>query len=408
MVNQALAASLAEEIDARRRAGLFRRRRLLQSPQGAQVQVDGRQLLNFCSNDYLGLAAHPQLVRAFVHAARRYGVGAGASHLVCGHGAAHAELETALAEYTGRQRALLFSTGYMANLGVLGAFSARGGVVHEDRLNHASLLDGARLAGARLCRFPHADVDALRQALARRPDAPQLVAVDGVFSMDGDLAPLPELAAAAHHYKAPLLVDDAHGLGVLGETGGGSLEHFGMDASGVPLLMGTLGKAFGTQGAFVAGDAEYIETLLQFARTYIYTTALPPAVAAAATRALQLVRGEEAWRLVQLRESVDYFRTAAQDLELPLMPSQTPIQPLLLGEARAAAAAEEVLFARGFLLTAIRPPTVPAGSARLRITLSAAHTREQLDALLDALRTLRSEGVLPRAGTASGDRPPTR
>ncbi len=320
MVNQALAASLAEEIDARRRAGLFRRRRLLQSPQGAQVQVDGRQLLNFCSNDYLGLAAHPQLVRAFVHAARRYGVGAGASHLVCGHGAAHAELETALAEYTGRQRALLFSTGYMANLGVLGAFSARGGVVHEDRLNHASLLDGARLAGARLCRFPHADVDALRQALARRPDAPQLVAVDGVFSMDGDLAPLPELAAAAHHYKAPLLVDDAHGLGVLGETGGGSLEHFGMDASGVPLLMGTLGKAFGTQGAFVAGDAEYIETLLQFARTYIYTTALPPAVAAAATRALQLVRGEEAWRLVQLRESVDYFRTAAQHLELPLMP----------------------------------------------------------------------------------------
>lgn len=366
-----------------RAAGLYRHRRVSDTPQGVEVEVDGRRMLAFCSNDYLGLANHPSLIRALQQGAERWGVGSGAAHLINGHTAAHHALEEELAAFTGRPRVLLFSTGYMANLGVASALLGRGDNVYEDRLNHASLLDGGLLSGARFQRFSHANAAALERRLGDG-SARKLVLTDGVFSMDGDLAPLPALAAVAGRRDAWLMVDDAHGLGVLGSTGGGSVEHFGLSDADVPILMGTLGKAFGGFGAFVAGSEALVETLIQRARSYIYTTA-PPAALAEATRAgLRLVQ-EEGWRREQLRERVARFRSGAAELGLPLMESLTPIQPLLVGDSAKAVALSRALEERGLLISAIRPPTVPRGGARLRITFSAAHGEAQVDRLLDAL-----------------------
>lgn len=369
-----------EETLARRQAdGLYRRRVTLESPQGAEVVVAGRKRVNFCSNDYLGLAAHPEVVRAWQRGAERYGVGSGASHLVCGHMMPHQALEEELAEFTGRPRALLFSSGYQANLGVVTALAGRGDWVLEDRLNHSSLLDGARLAGARLKRFPHGD----SAALENLPHRARLIATDGVFSMDGDLAPLPQLAQRCRA-QCWLYVDDAHGFGVLGEKGAGILEHFRLGRSDVPILMATLGKALGVCGAFVAGGDALIETLIQQARTYIYTTALPPAAAEAVRASLRLVRKEK-WRREHLEALIARFRAGADALGFSLSPSQTPIQPLILGSSRRALEVSRKLRERGFWVAAIRPPTVPAGTARLRITLTSAHTETQVDGLLDAL-----------------------
>ena len=379
--------NLAAALKARRAAQLYRRRRVLQSPQGAEVVVDGKPCLNFCSNDYLGLANHPQVVSAFQQGLSRYGAGSGASHLVCGHSAAHEELEEALAHFSGRPRALLFSTGYMANLGVVQALAGRGDGVYEDRLNHASLLDAALLSRAALHRFRHRDAADLAERLAAQQKGRKLVAVDGVFSMDGDLSPLPELAAAAARHDAWLMVDDAHGLGVLGERGAGSVEHSALGTAEVPILMGTLGKALGVAGAFVAGSETLVETLLQFARTSIYTTALPPAQAAAVLAALRLVSREEAWRREQLHQRVRYFREKAAE-HLPLAPSETPIQPLVVGASDRSLELARKLLAKGLWITAIRPPTVPEGTARLRITLSAAHSEAHIDRLLEALAAL--------------------
>jgi 8-amino-7-oxononanoate synthase len=358
---------------------------------GTRVRVAGRELRNFCSNDYLGLAQHPVLVQAQCAAAREFGAGSGAAHLISGHSLPHQRLEAELAEFTGRERALLFSTGYMANLGVLGALAQRGEIVLEDRLNHASLIDGAALSGARLVRYAHADAQA---AAARVQEfaATSLIASDGVFSMDGDLAPVRELAALAKQQRAWLLIDDAHGLGVLGAQGGGVLELAGLGADEVPLLVGTLGKAFGSFGAFVAGDAALIDFLLQRARSYIYTTALPPAVAAASSAALTLAR-KEGWRRTRLAEHVARFRAGAAQLGFTLGVSATPIQPLLIGAAVEALALSAALRAAGFWVAAIRPPTVPAGSARLRITLSAAHEAADIDALLNALAELKPKNA---------------
>ncbi len=378
---------LAQALEARRGAHLYRSRRIVDSPQGPDIVVEGRRLLNFCSNDYLGLAAHPAVAEALALGARRWGVGSGAAHLVSGHSGAHHALEEELADFTGRPRALLFSTGYMANLGVIAALCGRGDRVFEDRLNHASLIDGAILARARLRRYPHGDSAALARQLAHDGDGERLIASDGVFSMDGDIAPLPQLAQAARRAGAWLMVDDAHGLGVVGGSGRGSLEHFGLGIDEVPILVGTLGKAFGTFGAFVAGSADLCETLIQEARPYIYTTAPPPAVAEATRASLRLAR-DEGWRRERLRELVARFRAGAAGLGLPLMASQTPIQPLLAGTPERALAWQEQLLARGLLVGAIRPPTVPEGSARLRITLSAAHTDAQLARLMDALAGL--------------------
>jgi 8-amino-7-oxononanoate synthase len=374
---------LAAVLEQRRKDGLYRQRRTLASAQGPVVRVGAREYLNFCSNDYLGLAAHPRVVERFRRAASEYGVGSGASHLVCGHSAPHHELEEALAEFTGRARALLFSSGYMANTGILAGLLRRGDFVFEDRLNHASLLDGGLHSGARFQRFPHNDVAVLASKL-QSAGGPSLVVVDGVFSMDGDSAPLAELAELCAAHDAWLMVDDAHGFGVLGERGVGSTEAAGLDGAAVPVLMATLGKALGTAGAFVAGSELLIESLIQQSRNYIYTTALPPAVAAAAHEALVLVQ-EESWRREYVMTLVRRFRLGAQQLGLPLMVSGSTIQPLLVGDATRAVNISERLLEQGFLVSAIRPPTVPAGTSRLRITLSAAHSEEQVDRLLAQL-----------------------
>ncbi|AIR88449.1 8-amino-7-oxononanoate synthase [Pseudomonas cremoricolorata] len=378
-----MAFDLTARLAQRRAADLYRQRPLLQSPQGPQVVVDGQPLLAFCNNDYLGLANHPEVIAAWRAGAERWGVGGGASHLVIGHSTPHHELEEALAELTGRPRALLFSTGYMANLGVITALVGQGDSVLQDRLNHASLLDGGLLSGARFSRYLHNDV----QSLASRLDKAVgdcLVVTDGVFSMDGDMADLPTLAAVAKARGAWLMVDDAHGLGTLGAQGGGVVEHFGLGVDQVPVLIGTLGKACGTAGAFVAGSDELIEALVQFARPYIYTTSQPPALACATLKSLELLR-RESWRREHLDGLIAQFRRGAADIGLQLMDSSTPIQPIVIGDSARAIELSRQLRARGLLVTAIRPPTVPAGSARLRVTLSAAHSEAQVQLLLDAL-----------------------
>jgi 8-amino-7-oxononanoate synthase len=342
-------------------------------------------MLAFCSNDYLGLADHPLVTAALARGAERWGVGSGAAHLVSGHSAAHQALEEELADFLGRPRALLFSTGYMANLGVVAALAGRGDWVYEDRLAHASLIDGALLSRARLRRYPHGDAAALDRLARARP--PRLIATDGVFSMDGDLAPLPALAETARRAGAWLLVDDAHGIGVLGREGRGSLDHWGLGTAEVPILMGTLGKALGTFGAFVAGEQGLIETLIQRARPYIYTTAGPPALAEATRMSLALARRDE-WRRERLRALIARLRAGAAALGLPLAESQTPIQPLMAGDSARALAWSQSLESQGILVTPIRPPTVPEGTARLRIALSAAHSEAQVDRLLEALAEL--------------------
>jgi 8-amino-7-oxononanoate synthase len=358
-------------------------------------------LINFCSNDYLGLGNHPEVTRAFVDAANAHGVGSGASHLVTGHGVEHEALEEELAAFTGRERALAYSTGYMANMGAISALADQKSLIVADKLNHASLIDGCRLSGAEIRRYPHADsARATEQISKALPGAEtRLLVTDGVFSMDGDVAPLPELARAAADAKAWLVVDDAHGLGVVGRTGRGSCEHFGLGAREVPVLIGTFGKAFGTFGAFVAGDADLIEYLIQKSRPYIYTTALPPAVAAA-TRAALRVSERESWRREKVLALSERFRTGLEGLGLgrtetrkPLpgtipagnTPAIATIVPVIVGDEARALAISAALENRGFLVAAIRPPTVPAGTSRLRVTFSADHEEAQVDALIAAL-----------------------
>ncbi|NIR28519.1 MAG: 8-amino-7-oxononanoate synthase [Gammaproteobacteria bacterium] len=376
--------ALRAELERRRRSHLLRRREILEGAQGVEPLIDGRRYLAFCSNDYLGLANDPRIIEAMQRGAARYGAGSGASHLVTGHSRAHHALEEELAAFVGRERALLFSTGYMANLGVASALVGRGDGVFQDRLNHASLIDAALLAHAHLRRYAHGDVAQLERALERSTAKRKLVLTDGVFSMDGDMAPLPALAVAARRAGAVLAVDDAHGVGVVGARGRGTLEHYGLGPAEVPVLVGTLGKAFGTFGAFVAGGHTLVETVLQAARTYVYTTALPPSVAEATRTALRIVC-QEGWRREHLRTLVRRFRDGAAHLGLPLMPSESPIQPLLLGETTAALQAADALRVRGIYITAMRPPTVPRGTARLRIAFSAAHQSVHVDRLLDAL-----------------------
>ncbi|WP_404360652.1 8-amino-7-oxononanoate synthase [Methylotuvimicrobium sp. KM1] len=374
---------LEAELERLAREDLYRSRRVVESAQGVELQCGGRKLINFCSNDYLGLANHPSVVTAFQDGADRYGVGSGSAHLICGHSRAHHALEEELAEFTGRDRALLFSTGYMANIGAISALTGKGDTVFEDRLNHASLLDGGLLSGARFKRYRHADTDGLLDSLSRA-EGRTMIVTDGVFSMDGDLAPLDVLSKVANEQDAWLMVDDAHGLGVIGDKGRGIVEHFGLTQQQVPILVGTLGKAFGTFGAFVAGSETLIETLIQKARTYIYTTALPPAVAVATRAALNIVI-EEQWRREKLNDLVRRFRRGAEQLGFPLMPSNSPIQPILIGDSCRAVEIGKRLLDDGFWVGAIRPPTVPQGSSRLRVTISALHEAQQIDRLLESL-----------------------
>lgn len=392
---------LRSALDGVVRQNLYRRRRVTEPLTGARLRVDGRELLGFCSNDYLGLSNHPEVIEALVRAAQ-HGVGSGASHLVSGHSAEHHALEEELADFVGRERAVLFSTGYMANLGVIGALVGRRGLVVEDRLNHASLIDAGLLSGAKLLRYAHADTVAAESAFgpartgAEGSDTTRgqrMLVTDGLFSMDGDLAPLPELARIAAARNAWLVVDDAHGLGVLGASGRGIVEHFGLSVRETPVLVGTLGKAFGTFGAFVAGDAALCEWLIQKARTYIYTTALPPPLAAATRKALSLAAAES-WRRERLRSHVATFRKEALGMDLQLMNSDSPIQPLLLGSTERALAAGRALEDLGLWVAAIRPPTVPKNSARLRITFSAAHESADIARLCEALADLKRRGLV--------------
>ena len=348
--------------------------------------MDGRDYVAFCTNDYLGLAAHPQLIEAVREGAARYGVGAGASHLVLGHTDAHHALEEQLAEFAGLPRALLFSSGYLANLGIVTAMVGRDDAVFADRLNHASLNDAVLLSRATLRRYPHLDLDALERLLAASRARRRLIVTDAVFSMDGDIAPVPGLVSLAERYDAWLLLDDAHGFGVLGPAGQGTLAHFNVRSPRV-VLMATLGKAAGVFGAFVAGGAEPIEWLIQRARTYIYTTATPPMLSVALLKSLELIQ-RESWRRGRLQENIVLLRDRLQSRRWLLAPSMTAIQPLVIGGNDEAVAVSERLAGDGLLVPAIRPPTVPQGTARLRISLSAAHEAVEIERLAGALNAL--------------------
>jgi 8-amino-7-oxononanoate synthase len=376
---------LKSELEKKRTAGLYRQRSIISSAQGVRPTINGRRVLSFCSNDYLGLANHPDIKKAFIAAVENYGVGSGSAHLINGHSQLHHDCEQRLAEFTGRDRALLFSTGYMANLAITSALLGRHDYVYQDKLNHASLIDAAKICTAKLVRYRHNDSAHLQRLLSKNDSqARKLIMTDGVFSMDGDCADLNRLSHIAKDNGSWCMVDDAHGFGVLGASGAGLLQREGLDQEQIPIMMATLGKAIGTSGAFVAGSEELIETLIQQARTYIFTTASPPAIAAATLRSLYIVE-QESWRREKLQELIAYFRKGMKSLDLELMPSDTAIQPVVIGDNQRTLEISAQLMQRDIHVSAIRPPTVPEGSARLRVTLSAAHEKADIDLLLKAL-----------------------
>ena len=365
---------------------LLRRRKNVVISRGVRIRVDGQELLSFCSNDYLGLANHPALIDAAQQGAKDYGVGAKASHLISGHHNIHDELEKKLAVFVGLPRALLFSTGYMANIAVVTTLVSRSDAVFADKLNHASLNDAVLLSRAKFYRYPHLDLSVLEKNLAQSKAKHKLVVTDAVFSMDGDIAPLPELIALCQRYNAWLFVDDAHGFGVLGKGGRGTLSHFDIQIPNI-IYMGTLGKAAGVFGAFVAGQETLIETLIQHAHTYIYTTATPPLLAQATVKSIELIEKEH-WRRERLKNLIQILRSQLKLKRWKLLASETPIQPLIIGSNKEALAIGEKLWQQGFWVPVIRPPTVPQGQARLRISLSAAHSEEEVTRLVDAINNL--------------------
>jgi 8-amino-7-oxononanoate synthase len=382
----------------------WRQRQIVNSPQASVVTIDGREYQNFSSNDYLGLANDDRLKQAAIAAAQAYGVGSGASHLICGHHAAHDELEKRIAGFMSAEKAIVFSTGYMANLAVSQAFVGRDDFVFQDKLNHASLIDAGRSCDGKLKRYAHADTNDLKKLLEKHPDGRKLIMTDGVFSMDGDVAPITELERIADKHSALLLIDEAHGFGVMGD-GRGSAAAVNVRPQDNVLIMGTLGKAAGSFGAFVAGDALLIEHLIQFGRTYIYTTAIPPHVAATTAAAIQIIddmsgpalpQGHDSNLLAELHANIHRFKSAIANgpLKNRFLDSPTPIQPMVVGDEAAALAASEHLREKGFLVTAIRPPTVPTGSSRLRITLTATHTPAAIASLVDVLHSDALRSVL--------------
>lgn len=380
---------LVEQLHAREQQGLWRVRQIVGSPQATHIAIDGRDYLAFSSNDYLGLANHPDLVQAACEGAQLYGVGAGASHLIHGHSAAHHAVEEALAAFTGFPRALLFSTGYMANIGIVTALTGREDAIFADKLNHASLNDAALLSRARFIRYPHLDLIALERRLVETPARRKLVISDAVFSMEGDVAPIDELIALCERHQAWLLLDDAHGFGVLGQQGRGSLNAAQHDPARSPhvIYMATLGKAAGVFGAFVAAQPEIIETLIQSARSYIYTTATPSLLSHALLTSLRLIEQDQ-WRRDALTQNITWLQQATHTLPWKLLPSTTPIQPLLIGDSTEAVRISLALRECGILVPAIRPPTVPQGTARLRISLSATHQQQDMARLAEALNEL--------------------
>ena len=382
-------------------ADQLRSRRIVDGPQDASMLVDGKRVISYASNDYLGLANHPKVVEAAMRALKRYGLGAAASHMVSGHMRAHHELEEKLADYLGLPKALLFSSGYAANLGILTALAGRGDTVFADKLNHACLNDGALLSRATFKRYPHCDLAKLEAMLTDTKNAGRkLIVTDAVFSMDGDIAPLPQLLKLAEKYDALLVIDDAHGFGVLGYRGKGALEHFNLKSERI-VYMATLGKAAGGYGAFVAGHEDIVEWILQSARTYIFTTATPPAIAAAMQASLQIMQ-EDRERLKHLRAMIDFFGDSLK-LQFAKLPySQTAIQPILIGDNATAIAFTEALRERHMFVPAIRPPTVPPGTARLRVSITAAHSADDLFDLITALTDLEVELMAHAEGQGRG------
>lgn len=376
--------NLQHDLQQRKQQGLYRSRKILQSPQGREIILNDKQVLNFCSNDYLGLANHPDVIHSFTKAAQQFGVGSGAAHLVNGHTQSHHALEEELAEFTGYPRALLFSTGYMANLGVAQSLYSKDDYIIEDKLNHASLLDAAKISGAQLKRFPHKDYPNLLNKLSSCESAEKLVSSDSVFSMDGDEADIKLMVNHCQSHDARLMLDDAHGFGVLGDQGRGSLNHQQVSATEVSVYMATLGKALGTAGAFIAGSDDLIETLIQTARCYIYTTAMPAAVAQATRTSLQLLVKED-WRQLSLKNNIQYFKKLIKQTDLDLLESNTAIQPVIIGDSQVATDISQKMFEKGFHIAAIRPPTVPKNTSRLRITLRADHSEQDIERLVEAL-----------------------
>ncbi|MBI2305814.1 MAG: 8-amino-7-oxononanoate synthase [Rhodocyclales bacterium] len=367
--------------------GLLRRRRVLDSPCGPECVVDGQAVVSFCSNDYLGFANHPELIAAAQAAAARWGVGSGASHLVSGHLRPHEEAEAALAGFVDFPAALSFATGYLANLAIVPALLGRGDAVFADKLNHASLIDAVQLSRAESHRYLHGDVAGLAAMLAASTAKRKLILTDAVFSMDGDIAPLPQLFELAERHDAWLVIDDAHGFGVLGENGRGTLSHFHLPADPRVILMGTLGKAAGVAGAFVAADRRVIDWLVNRARSYIFTTAASPVMAATVTQSVALIEAADA-RRAHLQRLIAQLRAGLDGLRWNMLRSETAIQPVIIGDNHEAVRIAEALFARGLWVPAIRPPTVAKGTARLRVSLSAAHTEAHVAQLVDALRAL--------------------
>ncbi|MCY4129993.1 MAG: 8-amino-7-oxononanoate synthase [Gammaproteobacteria bacterium] len=383
---------LEAQLDELRSHQLFRTRRIVESPQGREIDVNGRRLLNFSSNDYLGLASDPRIAQAFHEGIRTWGTGSGASHLISGHTAAHHALEEELADFVERPRALLYGSGYAANVGVINALLSVGDQVFEDRLNHASLLDGGWISRADFHWFEHRDVRQLQCLVSERADRPcrRLIVSDGVFSMDGDQCRLDDLIAIARRTDSWLQIDDAHGIGVYGDHGKGTVDPKRYTTEDVPVLIGTLGKSFGTAGAFVAGEEALIETLIQRSRNYIFTTAMPAALACATSRSLAIVE-HESWRRDRLKSLVSNFQEGVKSLNLPVPESCSPIQPLVIGDTNTTLSVARSLEENGCFVVPIRPPTVPVDTSRLRITFTAAHAESDVDRLLEALHTACSE-----------------
>ncbi len=371
-------------LDQKKSQQLYRSHRITKSPQQARMCIDGKSVINFSSNDYLGLANHPEMITSFKKASDQYGVGTGSAHLISGHTKVHQQLEEALAEFTGRDRALLFSTGYMANVGVLNALGERGDVIYSDRLNHASLLDGALLSRAAMKRYQHNDSVSLSRQIERQQKGNAMIVSDGVFSMDGDIADVNKLVVVAKKHQAWLMIDDAHGFGVLGETGAGCLQQQQLGQGDVPILMATLGKAVGTAGAFIAGSEALIEYLIQTARSHIFTTAMPAAIAAATLTSLEIIQ-KETGRREKLQHLIKRFKQGAKEQGVEIMPSDTAIQPIMIGSSEKAVAISQRLLDQGLLVSAIRPPTVAVNTARLRVTLSVSHSEAMVDELLQKL-----------------------
>ncbi len=384
--------NLDKHLNDLKRQHRYRARRVTQSPQQVDLVIDGKQVINFCSNDYLGFANHPRIKQAMIDGVKKYGAGSGSAHLINGHSEAHHLLEEELAAFTGYPRAILFSTGYMANIGICQALLDKNDYVFEDRLNHASLIDGGLISNARFQRYLHNDADSLRakldKAVRNDADAERLVLTDAVFSMDGDIADMPKLASLCRQTDSWLMIDDAHGFGTLGSNGRGSLQHFDLGIDDVPIYMATLGKAMGTAGAFIAGSESLIETIIQKARTYVYTTAMPAAIAEATRASLRLSNDEPEHRQ-RLLQNINYFRNLSKQSEIAIENSTTAIQPVIMGDEQRTVKISEKLFEAGFLVSAIRPPTVPEGTSRLRITLSASHTQSHIEQLLIAIDKLK-------------------